>query len=217
MAADDDAFMTLIGAIVIDDRSRTRRLLAATPALTTASLQTGATRQEARDYWLSEIEHYVYRGDTALHVAAAAYRTKLVEELIGRGAEVHAENRSRASPLHYACDGVPGSRTWDPRAQGATIEHLLEAGADPNAVDKSGTTPLHRAVRNRCAAAVAALLEGGADRNARNGRGSTPAQLATWTTGRGGSGSPEAKAQQEEIMQLLGPQPTNRERRNGVH
>jgi hypothetical protein len=28
-------------------------------------------------------------------------------------------------------------------------------------------------------------------------------QLATWTTGRGGSGSPESKAQQEEIVHLL--------------
>jgi ankyrin repeat protein len=80
---------------------------------------------------------------------------------------------------------------------------LLDAGADPNAVDKGGTTPLHRAVRNRCAAAVAALLDGGADRHADNGRGSTPAKLAAQTSGRGGSGSPEAKAQQHEILRLL--------------
>jgi hypothetical protein len=195
--------MRVIGAIVEDDRSAVLGLLDASPALATSSLAHGATRQGARGFWLDGIEHYVYRGDTALHVAAAAYRTKLVEDFLRRGAEVDARNRRGASPLHYATDGGPGSRTWNPRAQRGTIERLLDAGADPNAVDKSGTMPLHRAVRNRCAAAVAALLAGGADTDATNGRGSTPAKLATWTTGRGGSGSPEAKAQQDEIVRLL--------------
>jgi hypothetical protein len=63
--------------------------------------------------------------------------------------------------------------------------------------------PLHRAVRTRCAVAVSALIDGGADPHAKNGRGSTPLQLATRTAGRGGSGSPEARMQQAEIMRLL--------------
>jgi ankyrin repeat protein len=79
----------------------------------------------------------------------------------------------------------------------------VAAGADPNAVDQGGVTPLHRAVRNRCAAAVRALLDGGADARRKNKRGSTPMQLATQNTGRGGTGSPEAKAQQQEIVRLL--------------
>jgi hypothetical protein len=66
-----------------------------------------------------------------------------------------------------------------------------------------GVTPLHRAVRTRSAAAVAALLEHGADARRKNKNGSTPMLLATQTTGRGGSGSPEAKAQQGEIVRLL--------------
>jgi hypothetical protein len=66
-----------------------------------------------------------------------------------------------------------------------------------------GVTPLHRAVRNRCAAAVKALLDGGADPRRKNGNGSTPAQLAKLTTGRGGTGASEAKAQQAEIVQML--------------
>jgi ankyrin repeat protein len=84
-----------------------------------------------------------------------------------------------------------------------TIACLIEAGADPNAVDKSGVTPLHRAVRTRCAAAVRVLLAGGADARRANKRGSTPMLLASQNTGRGGSGSPEAKAQQQEILRLL--------------
>lgn len=47
------------------------------------------------------------------------------------------------------------------------------------------------------------LLDRGADPRRKNGNGSTPAQLATLTTGRGGTGSPEAKAQQAEIVQML--------------
>jgi ankyrin repeat protein len=64
-------------------------------------------------------------------------------------------------------------------------------------------TPLHRAVRTRCATAVRALLDCGADARRQNGSGSTPIRLATLHTGRGGSGSAEAKAQQAEIVRLL--------------
>ena len=105
--------------------------------------------------------------------------------------------------MHYAADGVPGSGAWSPAAQAAVIAALIAAGADPNAADKSGVAPLHRAVRSRCGAAVRALLDGGADARRKNRSGSTPMQLATQTTGRGGSGSPDAKAQQELIVQLL--------------
>jgi ankyrin repeat protein len=62
---------------------------------------------------------------------------------------------------------------------------------------------LHRAVRNRCAAAVRTLLEGGADPKRKNKNGSAPMLLATHNTGRGGTGSPEAKEQQMEIVRLL--------------
>jgi hypothetical protein len=64
-------------------------------------------------------------------------------------------------------------------------------------------TPLHRAVRTRCAAAVGALLDGGADTRRKNRSGSTPMLLAAQNTGRGGTGSPEAKAQQDVIVRML--------------
>jgi hypothetical protein len=108
-----------------------------------------------------------------------------------------------AQPLHHAVDGFPGSARWNPAAQQETILSLVELGADPNVIDKRGTTPLHRAVRNRCAAAVEALLDVGADPHATNGSGSTAMQLARWTTGRGGSGSAHAKAEQQELVRLL--------------
>lgn len=197
------ALMPLVRAIVADDSAAALALLTATPALATACLATGASRQEAKTYFLTPIGHYVYAGDTALHVAAAAYRTDIVEKLIAMGADVHARNRRGAAPLHYAADGGPGSPAWNPSAQAATIACLIAAGADPNAADSSGVAPLHRAVRTRCAAAVRALLDGGADGRRKNKSGSTPMLLATRNTGRGGSGSPEAKAQQREIVRLL--------------
>ena len=76
-------------------------------------------------------------------------------------------------------------------------------GRRSNAVDMNGVAPLHRAVRTRCAAAVQALLAGGADPRRPNRSGSTPMLLATRNTGRGGSGSREAKAEQERIVALL--------------
>jgi Ankyrin repeats (many copies)/Ankyrin repeat len=199
----DSALMALVRAIVTGDAAAASRLLAASPALAGACFEKGATRQAAKAYYLDEIGHYVYAGDTALHVAAAAYRREIVQKLIVMGADVRARNRRGAEPLHYAVDGAPGSRTWNPRVQAATVACLIEAGADPNAIDKSWVTPLHRAVRTRCAAAVSALLDGGADVRRRNKSGSTPMLLATQNTGRGGTGSPEAKAQQDEIVRML--------------
>jgi Ankyrin repeats (many copies) len=77
------------------------------------------------------------------------------------------------------------------------------AGADPDAAALGGATPLHRAARNRCSAAVDALLRAGADPSITNDRGSTAGDLACRTTGRGGTGSDEAKAEQEIILELL--------------
>jgi ankyrin repeat protein len=195
--------MDLMRTIVAGDEASAARTIVASPNLARASLPKGATRQGSADFWFEKIGHYVYRGDTALHVAAAAYRHTTVVGLIDAGANMRARHRRGAEPLHYAADGGPGSRSWNPGAQAATIAALIGAGADPNAIDNSGVTPLHRAVRTRCAAAVQALLEGGADAQRPNKAGSTPRKLATLTTGRGGSGSDEARAQQDEIVRLL--------------
>jgi hypothetical protein len=196
-------FDRLIAAIVADDTAAAKRLLAARPALALEASATGAERADAEDFFLRPILHYRYRGDTALHLAAAGYRRAIIRELLKRGADVGARNRRGAFPLHYAVDGGPGAPHWDPRAQAATIDALLAAGAEVDAVDAGGVTPLHRAVRNRCSAAVEALIAGGADVRRANGSGSTPLRLAAATTGRGGSGSAKAKREQLAIVSLL--------------
>jgi hypothetical protein len=202
--AGDSALMTLVRAIVAGDVAIDLRLLAASPALARASFEVGVTRQTAEAY-LDDLGRYVCAGGTALHVAAATYRTDVVQAPITKGADLRARNRLGAEPHHAAVVGVPGSSTWNPRAQAATVACLIAAGADPNAVDKNGVAPLHRAVRTRCAAAVRALLAGGADARRKNRSGSTPMRLATQNTGRGGTGSPDAKAQQQAIVRLLAP------------
>ena len=186
-----------------DAAAELTRLLAGAPNLARAALAAGATRSAASENYLTDISHYVYAGDTALHVAAAAHRPAMARALIDLGADVAATNRRRATPLHYAADGTPGLASWRPEDQAATVALLIAAGADPDALDMNGVAPLHRAVRTRCASAVAALLEGGADARLANGQGSTPMMLAIRQTGRGGSGSAEAKAQQAEIVRLL--------------
>ena len=195
--------MTFARAIAQGDQARVLELLAAAPELALIRVAVGATRHGADDYYLDDIGHYVYRGHTAMHIAAAAYQAGLARELVNAGAIVAAANRRGAQPLHYAVDGTPGSARWNPVAQQEAVTCLVELGADPNAVDRNGTTPLHRAVRNRCAAAVKALLDLGANPRAANGSGTTSMQLARWTTGRGGSGSADARAQQQEIIELL--------------
>jgi ankyrin repeat protein len=203
VAAGESALMRLVQAIGTTDVNTAARMLRATPELAHGSVDGGATRQEAVSYYFEPINHYVYAGDTALHMAAASHQPDLVKMLLELGADVAAQNRRGAQPLHYAADGVPGSDGWDPVGQAAVVEALVAGGAEPNAKDKSGVAPLHRAVRTRCAAAVRALLEAGADPNLRNASGSSPMKLATLPTGRGGSGSPAAEEQRAAIVQLL--------------
>ena len=57
--------------------------------------------------------------------------------------------------------------------------------------------------------AVRALLESGVDQTRTNNNGSKPLQLAMLTTGRGGTGSAEAKEQQFEIVQACAHQNLN--------
>ncbi len=198
-----EPFRTFVEVIVSGDSETAISLLDASPHLAKERAARGAIRQAPKENFFDRINHYIYEGDTALHMAAAANQTHIAEELISRGADVRARNRRGAEPLHYAVDGGPRSPAWDPDNQAMIIAKLIQAGADPNAVDKSGVAPLHRAVRNRCAAAVRALIEGGADPRVANRNGSTPLRLATLNTRKSGSGSPAAREQQRLILSIL--------------
>jgi hypothetical protein len=185
----------ILKAILDDDRTKARQLLKADPELATCFIR------EARLYQ-SKIFHWIYTGDTALHLAAAGYRVEVVRLLLAAGADPNsAMNHRQGGPLHYAAEGFITGPVWNANRQVNTIECLLDAGAGINARDKNGATPLHRAVRTRCAAAVKCLLTRGADAMLRNKPGSTPFHLAAQNTGRGGSGAEAARAAQRQIIQ----------------
>jgi hypothetical protein len=201
--SDDRPLLGLFGAIASRDRAATAQWLDSSPILANRAIRIGASRQDAEKFFLDAIRHYVYAGDTALHLASAAYQQEVAELLVTRGADVRARNRRGAEPLHYAADGGPDTGHWDPVAQRDVIGYLIAGGADPNALDNSGVAPIHRAVRNRCSAAASALIENGADPRLTNKSGSTPLHLAVRNTGKSNSGSDACKREQRLLIALL--------------
>jgi hypothetical protein len=194
---DTPALHVLLRAIAVRDHHAALARLTEAPTLATTTL---ARRDEC---FLEERSVPLYQGDTALHAAAFSYDPAMALALLDRGADIRARNRRGAEPLHAAVLGNPVSPTWNPAEQAAVIRFLVGSGADPDAPASGGVTPLHRAVRNRCSAAVEALLRAGADPHLPNDHGSTALDLARVTSGRGGSGSDQARAEQRIILDLL--------------
>ncbi len=118
-----------------------------------------------------------------LHLALVHARDPaVVTTLVQAGADVHARDGFRYTPLHKAAEnGTP-----------AVVRALLQAGADPHArprrfdegigvvlQSRGGRTPLHSAASNPNPDVAAVLLETGTDVSARGARwGDTPLHLA---------------------------------------
>jgi ankyrin repeat protein len=185
----------LCRAVVDGDGRAAKRMIDTAPALVRARIE--------RDRLVTAIPHWLYLGDTVLHLAAAALNLSAIRFILDAGADPDAQNRRGATPLHYACDPRPASGgVWNPRRQAEIIGHLVERGADVERADRGGATPLHRAVRARSPAAVRRLLESGARVDCRLGKGaSTPLHLAVQSTGAGGTAG--AVDEQLAIIGLL--------------
>lgn len=181
-------------AAILADEAAGVRLVRAAPHL--------ALVRVTDERFVEEVPHQLYVGDTALHLAAAAHRARVVRALIDAGADSNAENRRDAIALHYACDARPRAGQWNPSRQRSVIELLLDAGSDIEHKDKAGAAPLHRAVRARSPEAVRCLLERGARVDATHGRQRTTA-LHICTHSTGASGTKGANAERQEILKLL--------------
>ena len=118
--------LDFIRAVVDGDIDEVSRRLAASPVLARTASDVGATRHGSSAFFFADIAHYFYAGDTALHMAAAAFRRPVAEILIAHGAECRAKNRRGAEPLHYAAD----ANRSNPTAQAEIIDYLLSVGAD---------------------------------------------------------------------------------------
>jgi hypothetical protein len=189
-----DKFDEITSAIVDDNVSVARKLLKSETSLATRLIETPKLYD-------SGIFHWIYVGDSLLHLAAAGYRVEIVQLLLTAGSDPNAaKNRRKSTPLHYAADGFITGPAWDPERQVETLRCLVKHDANIHAQDMNGATPLHRAVRTRCAAAVKFLLDAGSDPTFKNKPGSTPFHLAVQNTGRGGSGEPAAIDAQREIV-----------------
>ncbi len=104
------AFLDFVRFVVNGDIDELSRRLAASPSLATEAAEVGAARQSAPDFFFAEIAHYLYAGDTALHMAAAAFRFPVAKLLVAHGADCGARNRRGAEPLHDAAD----ANRWEP-------------------------------------------------------------------------------------------------------
>lgn len=104
-------------------------------------------------------------GAAALHVAAFAGHTGLIDRLLGLGGEINAGDAKGLTPLHLA-------------ASRPVVERLLKAGANPHARDTLGRTPLHTAAESGASEIVELLIGSGADINVQARDGNTPLHLA---------------------------------------
>ena len=92
------------------------------------------------------------RGETPLHWAVGAGRTRVARILVERGADVNATDESGFTALHWASF----------LADAVLADLLLDAGADANKPDRRGRTPLYWAAgRYRREVAVVLRNRGG--------------------------------------------------------
>src|SRR5207244_5537537 len=91
-----DSMNRMLSAILDDNQAWVRKLLKADRGL-------AVQRVEEAKLYQSKIFHWLYAGDTALHLAAAGYREKIAHILLAAGADPNAAgNHRRSRPLHYA-------------------------------------------------------------------------------------------------------------------
>jgi cytohesin len=135
--------------------------------------------QEALDHGARSLAENA-RGETPLHlVSRGQYDTQeggvgIIHLLVGRGANVNAQDKGHMTPLHLAC--------YNRKLE--IVRALLSHGASVNAKGELGKTALHLVLDGNRSSPdgvriVRLLLEHGADVNANDSEHKTPLHLAS--------------------------------------
>src|SRR2546428_13533912 len=97
----------ILAAIIDDDHATVQALLTQDRSLAARLINKPRLCQ-------SKIFHWIYVGDTALHLAAAGDRVEIIRLLLASGADPNATaNRRRSRPLPYAAEGYIPGPAWD--------------------------------------------------------------------------------------------------------
>ncbi len=142
-----------------------------------AGLRRDISRRPMLNYLLEHelaVDATDVEGRTALHFAAQAGASELVEMLVARGANLNALDIERMGVLHYALSD-PATPT---EARLRTMAVLIGLGATVDAPNGHGDTPLHLAADTGALAVARLLISRGADVNARTRDGMTPLHAA---------------------------------------
>ena len=101
-------------------------------------LAAGADANAAKNHRRSGPLHYAADGYLENPAWDAKRQVAMIRLLLYAGADIHAQDKNGATPLHRAV------RT----RCAAAVKYLLEAGADATIRNKPGSTPFHLAVQN---------------------------------------------------------------------
>ena len=85
---DASALLEFVRLVVDGELKHVSQRLSTNPALATMASPVGATRQEATNFFFASISHYLYAGDTALHMASAASCRPIAELLVSHGVPI---------------------------------------------------------------------------------------------------------------------------------
>ena len=113
------ALMSLVRLIAAGDTAIALQIIAARPRLARAVFSQDATRKDCNTYYLDAIGCYIYAGDSAPYVAAAAYQHMVVDALLA-AAGMHENG---AAPSR----SMPPPPGWTPVT--SSPQQVLRAGS----------------------------------------------------------------------------------------
>ncbi|KAI5839136.1 ankyrin repeat-containing domain protein [Morchella snyderi] len=121
-------------------------------------------------------------GVSLMHLAAKRGDTDMLRLLLDAGADIHAHNSKKQTPLHQVVlshNNYHFNNLFSPECDGwcswtCAAKKLISLGAHVNAVDEEQNTPLHMAAQQGAKELLVLLLDAGADIHAHNSKKQTP-------------------------------------------